>query len=497
MHVFYALCCGVDAATRTALDRFVKEGVEEALVLGDVLPGDVTVDAAAAVSLPADCSRFRLLLGGGPLSEDEAAAHAAQFETLRDAMQRADVTSAEAMDVYRVLVAILHLGNVVFTSDSSSGVDVAALADKTDVVVAAALLGVRASQLLTALVNTYVAADGGELMFVALSGAKAADAVVQVVHVLFEQLLAWLTARLNVAVIAALQQAGVYCDERAVSRYNVHSGGDSASAIDAPQCIVDVVDSVGFEGGVVAGAGPVTPASVDTLLRNTWCEQARQLFIQTVLRKEEQQYAAEGATVAAPAVADNAVTLEVLEGASAGLLPLLDASLTRRRQSMFDAVVAEEGGGGSGGGRALPPVIEFLRRNTASGVVLVPSRPGSDGGESGGNGSLAVASQSFAIRHSVCDVAYDGSGFAAAFRATARASSRVNELCNLFRNSRVRLCSHMLSAAPSSLTQQQRLQQLQRYLDSAGDGDGGDSGDGGDGATTAPDDVMLVCNLQF
>jgi hypothetical protein len=136
--------------------------------------------------------------------------------------------------------------------------------------------------------------------------------------------------------------------------------------------------------------------SLGTLLHNTWCEKVRQLGLQAVLHNELWQYEAEGIPYFRTPFADNARSLEALDGAG-GTLSLLHASLLAHGNALLRAPLATLDDARAVDAAAAAFLADLARRASNAGddavvrvvPVAAPPSPAPSDGEAATGGSDA------------------------------------------------------------------------------------------------------------
>ncbi|XP_025945594.1 unconventional myosin-Ig [Apteryx rowi] len=242
----------------------------------------------ASLHLRRDPGTYRYTREGtaGSVGGDDAAS----YKEVEDAMAVIGFTPEEIGSVYKILAAILHLGNVAFEAEGET----AAVADEGLLAVLAELTATAPERLRQALLARTVAAGGGELIEKGHSTKEAAYARDACAKAIYERLFGWIVGRVN---------AGI-----AARDYDARRHGKST--------VIGVLDIYGFE--------IFDTNSFEQFCINYCNEKLQQLFIELILRQEQAEYQREGITWQNIEYFNNELIVELVEQQHRGILALLD-----------------------------------------------------------------------------------------------------------------------------------------------------------------------------
>ncbi|XP_062258985.1 unconventional myosin-Ib isoform X2 [Platichthys flesus] len=232
------------------------------------------------------------------LSLDSAAVNglddAANFRTVRNAMQIVGFMEDEVQSVLELVAAVLKLGNIEFKPDSrSNGSDESRIKDKNDLKEMCELLGIEQSVLERAFSYRTVEAKS-EKVSTTLNVAQAYYARDALAKNLYSRLFSWLVTRINESIKA-----------QGKTRHKV----------------MGVLDIYGFE--------IFEDNSFEQFIINYCNEKLQQIFIELTLREEQEEYIREGIEWTNIEYFNNAVICDLIENNKNGILAMLDEECLR------------------------------------------------------------------------------------------------------------------------------------------------------------------------
>ncbi|XP_048832593.1 unconventional myosin-Vb isoform X2 [Brienomyrus brachyistius] len=211
----------------------------------------------------------------------------ADLERVRNTLVVLGIRSDQQMELFRILSAILHLGNISIQA-SGRGADRSYInAEDPSLLVFCKLLGVERAQMAHWLCNRRLAV-GGEMLMKPMSGQQAADARDSLAKHVYGQLFSWTVSRLNVALRAKKEK---------------------------PDSFIGVLDIYGFE--------TFAWNSFEQFCINYANEKLQQQFNLHVFQLEQEEYEKEGLPWSRIEFSDNQPCITLIEG-PLGLLDLLD-----------------------------------------------------------------------------------------------------------------------------------------------------------------------------
>ncbi|XP_035270697.1 unconventional myosin-Vb [Anguilla anguilla] len=254
-HIFYQLCAGRELPEMRALK----------------------LDAA---------EQFRYTSQGGEASIP-GTDNTADLERTRSALTVLGVGSDQQMELFRILAAVLHLGNVSIQASGRGGDRSYVDAEDRSLAVFSKLLGVERAQMAHWLCHRRLAV-GAELLVKPMSGRQAGEARDALAKSVYGQLFGWIVRRLNTALRAQRER---------------------------PQSVIGVLDIYGFE--------TFDRNSFEQFCINYANEKLQQQFNLHVFQLEQEEYVREGLPWSRIEFSDNQPCIALIEG-PLGLLDLLD-----------------------------------------------------------------------------------------------------------------------------------------------------------------------------
>uniref|UniRef100_A0A8D2ZXH8 Unconventional myosin-Ib n=1 Tax=Scophthalmus maximus TaxID=52904 RepID=A0A8D2ZXH8_SCOMX len=252
-------------------------------------------DTLKKLKLHRDFSKYNYL------SLDSAAVNglddAANFRTVRNAMQIVGFMEDEVQSVLELVAAVLKLGNIEFKPESRcNGTDESRIKDKNDLKEMCELLGIEQSVLERAFSYRTVEAKL-EKVSTTLNVAQAYYARDALAKNLYSRLFSWLVTRINESIKVSNAQAK--------TRHKV----------------MGVLDIYGFE--------IFEDNSFEQFIINYCNEKLQQIFIELTLREEQEEYVREGIEWTNIEYFNNAIICDLIEKNQNGILAMLDEECLR------------------------------------------------------------------------------------------------------------------------------------------------------------------------
>ncbi|XP_075965719.1 unconventional myosin-Ib isoform X3 [Anarhichas minor] len=249
-------------------------------------------DTLKKLKLDRDFSKYNYL------SLDSAAVNglddAANFRTVRNAMQIVGFMEHEVQSVLELVAAVLKLGNIEFKPESRcNGSDESRIKDKNDLKEMCELLGIEQSVLERAFSYRTVEAKL-EKVSTTLNVSQAYYARDALAKNLYSRLFSWLVTRINESIKAQTK---------------------------ARHKVMGVLDIYGFE--------IFEENSFEQFIINYCNEKLQQIFIELTLREEQEEYIREGIEWTNIEYFNNAVICDLIENHQNGILAMLDEECLR------------------------------------------------------------------------------------------------------------------------------------------------------------------------
>ncbi|XP_035764938.1 unconventional myosin-Ib isoform X8 [Neolamprologus brichardi] len=219
---------------------------------------------------------------------------AANFRTVRNAMQIVGFMEDEVQSVLELVAAVLKLGNIEFKPESRcNGTDESRVKDKNDLKEMCELLGMEQSVLERAFSYRTVEAKM-EKVSTTLNVAQAYYARDALAKNLYSRLFSWLVTRINESIQAQTK---------------------------ARHKVMGVLDIYGFE--------IFEDNSFEQFIINYCNEKLQQIFIELTLREEQEEYVREGIEWTNIEYFNNAIICDLIENNQNGILAMLDEECLR------------------------------------------------------------------------------------------------------------------------------------------------------------------------
>jgi myosin heavy subunit/alpha-tubulin suppressor-like RCC1 family protein len=275
-----------------------------------------------------------------------------EFRHFKAALTTLMVTDETQDQLFSLLAAVLHLGNIRFTGGEKAAVG---NVDKV-----AKLLGLEPKMLSNNLIVKTVSVQG-KVTEIPLKQAEARDVLDALSKTLYGNLFQWLMVRINMS----LRKTGGERLEAAIEEQSKRTRGKESEAK-----FIGVLDIFGFE--------VFEKNSFEQLCINFANEKLQQFFTQHVFKKEVELYVSEGIDFSDINFTDNQPVIDLIEKKPVGVLLLLDEQCLFPRSS--DATFLQK--------------LDSAHRKTAS-----YAKP------------HAKAQNSFVVKHFAANVTYDVTGF--------------------------------------------------------------------------------------
>nr|XP_033787810.1 unconventional myosin-Ig [Geotrypetes seraphini] len=212
------------------------------------------------------------------------------FKAVVDAMQVIGFSQEEIGSIHQILAAILHLGNVFFVADG----DVAEVEDKELIHYIAELTSTEPGCLLRTLLHRTVATGGGDVIEKGHNVKDASYARDAFAKAIYERLFCWIVGRINNVI--------------EVKNYDARIHGKNT--------VIGVLDIYGFE--------IFENNSFEQFCINYCNEKLQQLFIELILRQEQEEYRREGIEWQQVEYFNNQIIVDLVEQPHKGVIAILD-----------------------------------------------------------------------------------------------------------------------------------------------------------------------------
>lgn len=215
-----------------------------------------------------------------------------EFKQTLKAMKQLQFDEVQVGVIFKIIAAVLHLGNVRFEKESEEQCRLAE-SSRGSLNKAAQLLALEARELEKALTSRTIDVRGSTIVTF-LNEAKARESLDSLAKFLYGELFDWLVTRINETLAGA------------------PTGG-------AAMQFIGVLDIFGFE--------IFQNNSFEQLCINFTNEKMQQMFNSSIFKEEEAIYRAEGINHESVKFVDNQVVLDLIEKKPTGLLPMMDEEI--------------------------------------------------------------------------------------------------------------------------------------------------------------------------
>ncbi|XP_067869283.1 unconventional myosin-Id-like [Heterodontus francisci] len=234
-----------------------------------------------------DPAAYNFIKAGGVVKS--AINDAVEFKAVADAMKLIGFTAEEIQTVYKILATILHLGNLKFAMDGDS-----ALIENSKLVsVIAELLSTKSDTVEKALLYRTVA-TGRDVIDKQHTDQEASYGRDALAKAIYDRLFCWIVNRIN--------------DIIEVKNYDAKIHGKNT--------VIGVLDIYGFE--------IFDNNSLEQFCINYCNEKLQQLFIQLVLKQEQEEYQREGIPWRHIDYFNNQIIVDLVEQQHKGIISILD-----------------------------------------------------------------------------------------------------------------------------------------------------------------------------
>nr|XP_048693271.1 unconventional myosin-Ig isoform X4 [Caretta caretta] len=242
----------------------------------------------ASLHLCRDPAAYRFTSEGA--SNNLLASDQSNFKAVADAMKVIGFSPEEIDSVYKILATILHLGNVSFIAEG----DAVEIENRELVSQLAELTSTRPESLLRTLLYRAVATGGGEVIEKGHSAKEANYARDACAKAIYERLFCWIVGRINTVI--------------EVKNYDARLHGKNT--------VIAVLDIYGFE--------IFKSNSFEQFCINYCNEKLQQLFIELILRQEQEEYQREGIEWQHIEYFNNQIIVDLVEQPHKGIISILD-----------------------------------------------------------------------------------------------------------------------------------------------------------------------------
>ena len=265
-----------------------------------------------------DLKQSKYTCAGGSYSRSDIS-DTEQFKVTHQALQVMGFADADIEDVYRMVVAILHLGNVEFDDCHVDGAESSRVSKRTvsSLESCASLLEVKKEKLEMALTTRAInvgiggkAFTGSESFCKQHTARQSTEARDALAMGLYERMFAWLVWRINGSIAGTGRNSGKMSPVRG------RKNGSSKEQVFHNDYSIACLDIFGFE--------VFEKNCFEQLCINYANETLQQQFNEFVFELEQKEYEAEGVDWKTISYPDNKKCLEMIETKPIGLLSLID-----------------------------------------------------------------------------------------------------------------------------------------------------------------------------
>ncbi|KAG8233488.1 hypothetical protein J437_LFUL013737, partial [Ladona fulva] len=234
-----------------------------------------------------DASNYKYLTGGGSII-CEGRDDKSEFSDIRSAMKVLMFSEQEIWDIFKLLAALLHIGNIKYKAATIANMDATEIPDKTHVKRVSALLGVGEQPLIDALTMKTIFAQG-EAVVSRLSKEQSADVRDAFVKGIYGRLFILIVSKINNAI------------------YKPKLSSQNA---------IGVLDIFGFEN--------FNTNSFEQFCINYANENLQQFFVHHIFKIEQEEYKREGISWTHMTFIDNQDILDLIGQQSLNIMSLID-----------------------------------------------------------------------------------------------------------------------------------------------------------------------------
>ncbi|XP_013416504.1 unconventional myosin-Ic [Lingula anatina] len=216
---------------------------------------------------------------------------AAEFGEMRKAMEICEIKESDQMELFTVVAAVMHLGNMKFASERGGSADVM---NKVPVEIVSQLLGCKEEKLLRGLLNRTIDVRG-EKVVTPLTKEQAIHARDALAKGIYDRLFSWLVKRIN-------DSLGAKEDEEV-------------------KPVMGLLDIYGFE--------VFLHNSFEQFCINYCNEKLQQLFITLTLKSEQDEYINEGIEWEPVQFFNNKIICDLIDAKPVGIMAILDEECLR------------------------------------------------------------------------------------------------------------------------------------------------------------------------